>query len=169
VGYAVAERNAEGQPSCRLVTSWYDLATVHLDGSGSLSAPEVESLRQRLSDMARQELMVRQAVPRIEAHNERAGGAQRLLDYLVARGLLLSRLQTGSAEALFWREVQALEAICRGVRACVYVISRPHWDGVSRGCCSILTCRVSEMKVMWMPHSPSSRLLSMPCAAWRTA
>jgi Helicase conserved C-terminal domain len=124
VCYAVAERDAEGQPRCRLVTSWYDLATVHLDASGSLSEPEVESLRQRLSAMARQELTMRQAVPRIEAHNERTGGSQRLLNYLVARGLLLSRLQTGSAEALFWREVQALEQNCQE-RETVWVLHIP--------------------------------------------
>lgn len=46
--------------------------------------------------------------------NECAGHSQRLLDYLVARGLLQSRLQTGSADALFWREVQALEENCQG-------------------------------------------------------
>jgi len=59
-------------------------------------------------------LSMRQAVPPIEAHNERAGDSQRLLDYLAARGLLQSRLQTGSSEVLFWREVQALEGIAQG-------------------------------------------------------
>ena len=46
--------------------------------------------------------------------NEGAGRSQLLLAYLVARGILQSRLQTGSAETLFWREIQALEAICQG-------------------------------------------------------
>jgi hypothetical protein len=96
------------------VTSWADLTAVEIDASASLSEPDVESLRQRLSAIARQELTMRQAVPRIEAYNEHAGGSQRLLTYLVARGLLQSRLQTGSAETLFWREVQAIEAICQG-------------------------------------------------------
>jgi hypothetical protein len=114
VGYAVAERDAEGQPRCRLVTSWYDLAALQLDTAAILSEPDVESLRQRLSAMARQEFAMTQAVPRITAINEQAGHAQRLLDYLVARGLLQSRLQTGSAQGLFWREVQALDTISQG-------------------------------------------------------
>jgi hypothetical protein len=114
VGYAVAAREHNDQPCCRLVTSWHELATLRLDASGSLSEPEVESLRQRLTALARQELAMTQALPRIESLNERAGGSQLLLDYVVARGILQSRLQTGSSEALFWREVQALEAICQG-------------------------------------------------------
>jgi hypothetical protein len=114
VGYAVAERDAEGQPRCRLVTSWYELATLSLDAAASVSADDAESLRQCLSAMARQEFAMTQAVPRINAINEQASHSQRLLDYLAARGLLQSRLQTGSAEALFWREVQALEAISQG-------------------------------------------------------
>jgi hypothetical protein len=55
-----------------------------------------------------------QAVPRIEAVNERAGRSQLLLDYLVARGFLQSRQQTGAGEIQFWREMQALEEICQG-------------------------------------------------------
>jgi hypothetical protein len=114
VGYAVAERNSEGQPCHRLVTSWRDLAVLQLDVSGSLNEPEVESLRQQLSIMARQEFALTQAVPWIEVLNEGAGRSQLLLAYLVARGILQSRLQTGSAETLFWREIQALEAIAQG-------------------------------------------------------
>jgi helicase-like protein/SNF2 domain-containing protein len=114
VGYAVAERNSEDQPCYRLVTTWHDLATLQLDVSRSLSEAEVEPLRQRLSARARQEFAITQAVPWIEALNERAGHSQLLLGYLVAHGLLQSRLQTGAAEALFWREMQALEAICQG-------------------------------------------------------
>jgi hypothetical protein len=114
VAYAVAERHAEGQPRYRLVTAWYDLATLHLDAAASLSLDDVEPLRQRLSVMARQELAMTQAAPRVEVMNKRAGRSQRLLAYLVARGLVQSRQQTGSSETQFWREMQALEAICQG-------------------------------------------------------
>ena len=114
VGYAVAERTSEGQPCHRLVTSWCDLAALQLDVSRSLSEPEVEPLRQQLSVIARQEFALTRAVPRVEALNEGAGRSQLLLAYLVARGILQSRLQTGSAEVLFWREIQALEAISQG-------------------------------------------------------
>jgi hypothetical protein len=87
---------------------------VRLDVAARLGEDDVEPLRQRLSAIAPQEFAITQAVPRIEALNERAGHSQRLRSYLGARGLLQSRMQTGSAEALLWREVQALEAICQG-------------------------------------------------------
>jgi hypothetical protein len=114
VGYAVAEQDVDGLPRCRLVTSWDELVTLRLDPSGSLSEPELEPLRQRLRDLARQEFAMTQAVSRIEAVNERAGRAQLQLDYLVGYGLLQSRQQTGVAEPLFRREMQALEEICQG-------------------------------------------------------
>jgi hypothetical protein len=114
VGYAVAEQGVDGLPHCRLVTSWDDLASLHLDDSRSLSEPELEPLRQRLHDMARQEFAMAQAVPRIEALNERVRRSQLQLDYLVGYGLLQSRQQTGVAEPLFRREMQALEGILQG-------------------------------------------------------
>jgi hypothetical protein len=58
VGYAVAERDAEGLPRCRLVTSWYELATLNLDEAASVSADEEKSLHQCLSAMTRQELVM---------------------------------------------------------------------------------------------------------------
>jgi len=82
VGYAVAEQGVDGLPHCRLVTAWDDVATLRLDPSGSLREPELEPLCQRLHDMAQQEFAMAQAVPRIEALNERAGRSQLQLDYL---------------------------------------------------------------------------------------
>jgi len=117
VGYAVAERGGDGLPRCRLVTLWGDVATLHLDPSGSPSEPrepELELLRQRLRHIARQELAMAQAVPRIETMNERAGRAQLQLDYVVGYGLLQSRQQMGVAEPLFRREIQVPEEICQG-------------------------------------------------------
>ena len=114
VGYAVAEPGVDGLPHCRLVTSWDDLAMLRLNPSGSLSELELEPLRQRLRDVARQEFAMTQAVPRIEAVNERAGRSQLQLDYLVGYGVLQSRQQTGVAEPLFRREMQVLEGIFQG-------------------------------------------------------
>jgi hypothetical protein len=114
VGYVVAEQGTDGLPHCRLVTSWDDLARLRRDPSGSLSEPELEPLRQRLRDMARQEFAMAQAIPRIEAVNERAGRSQLQLDYLVGYGLLQSRQQTGVAEPLFRREMQAIEEVLQG-------------------------------------------------------
>jgi hypothetical protein len=114
VGYAVAEQGVDGLPHCRLVTSWDELVTLRLDPAGSLSEPALEPLRQCLRDVARREFAMAQAVPRIEAVNERAGRAQLQLDYLVGYGLLQSRQQTGVAEPLFRREMQAIEGICQG-------------------------------------------------------
>ena len=47
VGYAVAERDTEDQPYCRLVTSRDGMATVYLDAAVRLSQDDVEQLRQR--------------------------------------------------------------------------------------------------------------------------
>jgi hypothetical protein len=44
----------------------------------------------------------------------RAGRLQLVLDYVAGYGLLQSRQQTGVAEPLFRREMQALEGICQG-------------------------------------------------------
>ena len=114
VGYAVAEQGVDGLPYCRLVTSGDELDTLRLDPAGSLNEPELEPLRQRLRDMARRECAMAEAVPQIEAVNERAGRAQLQLDYLVGYGLLQCRQQTGVAESLFRREMQAIEEICQG-------------------------------------------------------
>jgi superfamily II DNA or RNA helicase len=113
VGYAAAERTADGLSRCRLVTSVHDLATLELDETVELRAVEMQPAHQALTDLARRESSTTEALARVEAANERAGHAQVLLDYLVARDLLRSRQQTGSSEPAFWREVATLEEICR--------------------------------------------------------
>jgi Helicase conserved C-terminal domain/SNF2-related domain len=113
VGYAVAERNADGLTRCRLVTSVRDLITLQLDEAAELTMEEIQPAHQALSEMARRESSTTEALARVQAANERAGHSQVLLDYLVARDLLRSRQQTGSGEPVFWREVAALEEICR--------------------------------------------------------
>ena len=113
VGYAVAERNADGITRCRLVTSLHDLATLQCDEAVELTADEIQPAHQALTEMARREFVTTEALARVEAANERAGHSQVLLDYWVARDLLRSRQQTGSSEPVFWREVATLEEICR--------------------------------------------------------
>jgi hypothetical protein len=114
VGYAVAECNADGSTCIRLVTSMQDLAGLQLNEAVELTAGEIDPVYQALTEMARREFVTTEALARVEGGNERAGQSQLLLDYLVARDLMRSRQQTGSSEPVFWREVAALEEICRG-------------------------------------------------------
>jgi hypothetical protein len=114
VGYAVAECNADGNMRIRLVTSIHDLAGLQLNEAVELTAGGIDPLYQALTEMARREFVTTAALARVEGGNERAGQSQLLLDYLVARDLMRSRQQTGSSEPVFWREVAALEEICRG-------------------------------------------------------
>jgi hypothetical protein len=113
VGYAVAECNADGSTRIRLVTSIHDLASLQLNEAVELTAGEIDPVNQALTEMARREFVTTEALARVEGGNERAGQSQLLLDYLVARDLMRSRQQTGSSEPVFWREVAALEEICR--------------------------------------------------------
>jgi hypothetical protein len=113
VGYAVAERTADGLTRCRLVTSVRDLATLQLDEVVELTAEEIQPAHQALADLARRESSTTEALARVETANARAGHSHVLLDYLVARDLLRSRQQTGIGEPVFWREVATLEEICR--------------------------------------------------------
>jgi hypothetical protein len=114
VGYAVAEHNVDGTTRCRLVTSIHDLVALQLNEAVELTTDEIESVHQPLMEIAQRECAATQAFARVEAANERAGRSQVLLDYLVARDLMRSRQQTGSSEPGFWREVDAIEEICRG-------------------------------------------------------
>ena len=111
VGYAVAQRDADDQPACCLVTSVHDLATLRLREAGQLTDADVEPVHRALAAMAQKEYHTTLMVPRIEAVNEDAGRSQERLDYLIIRGIVLSRQRTGGAESLFWREITALEEI----------------------------------------------------------
>jgi hypothetical protein len=114
VGYAVAQRDEDGQPACRLVTSVHDLTTLRLHEAGHLTDADVEPVRHALAAMAQEEYRTTLMVPRIEGVNEDAGRSQELLAYLVIRNIILWRQTTGSAESLFWREMAALEEILQG-------------------------------------------------------
>jgi hypothetical protein len=109
VGYAVAQRDAAGQVTCRPITSIHDLTTLRLHEEGQLTDADVEPVHRALAAMAREEYHTTLMVPRIEGVNKDAGRSQELLAYLVIRGIILSRQKTGSAESLFWREMTALE------------------------------------------------------------
>jgi hypothetical protein len=101
VGYAVVQRDADDQPACCLVTSVHDLDTLRLHEAGQLTNADVEPVHRALAAMAQQEYHATLMVPRIEAVNEDAGRSQELLDYLIIRGIILSRQRTGGAEPLF--------------------------------------------------------------------
>jgi hypothetical protein len=114
VGYVVAQRDEDGQPAYRLVTSVHDLTTLRLHEAGHLTDADVEPVRHALAVMAQEEYRTTLMVPRIEGVNKDAGRSQELLAYLVLRDIMLWRQTTGSAESLFWREMAALEEILQG-------------------------------------------------------
>jgi len=111
VGYTVAHRGEDGKTTCRLVTAIHDLAMIQIHEDTRLTDSDTEPLRRALTARVREEYQTTLAVPRIEALNEAAGRSQEMLDYLVVRGIILSRQRTGGAEPLFWREIAALEDI----------------------------------------------------------
>ena len=111
VGYAVAPMGEDGRTACRLVTAIHDLAMVQMHEDARLTDTDIEPLRHALAARVREEYQMILAVPRIEVLNEAAGHSQEMLDYLVMRGIILSRQRTGGAEPLFWREIAALEDI----------------------------------------------------------
>ena len=123
VGYAVAHVDQDGTIACRLVTAMHDLATVEIHEGVRLTDSDIEPLRHTLTARVREAYQTTRSVPRIEALNEAAGYSQARLDYLVIRGIILSRQRTGTAEPLFWREVAALDDIVQE-QDCVLPVRR---------------------------------------------
>jgi len=113
VAYAVAQAGQDGTIACRLVTALHELATVPLHEDVWLTDTDIEPLRQTLTARIREAYQTTLAVPRIEALNETAGHSQAMLAYLVIRGIIVSRQRTKGADALFWREIAALEDLMR--------------------------------------------------------
>jgi superfamily II DNA or RNA helicase len=113
IAYAVAHAGQDGTIACHLVTALHELTTVKLQERVRLTDADIEPLRQALMTRAREAYQTPLVVPRIEALNEAADHSQVMLDYLVMRGILLSRQRTKGADPLFWREIAALEDIMR--------------------------------------------------------
>jgi superfamily II DNA or RNA helicase len=109
VGYAVAHRDEDGRIACRLVTAIHELAMVQIHEDARLTDTDIKPLHHALAARVREEYQTTLAVPRLEVLNEAAGRSQTMLDYLVIRGIILSRQRTGGSEPLFWREIAALE------------------------------------------------------------
>lgn len=88
IGYAVACRGAGGTREVRLIRAWGDLRGLVLDEDETLSETDVEPLREKLLQMARDEFEHYRAAGRIERVNTRAALAQEMLDFLVILDLL---------------------------------------------------------------------------------
>jgi hypothetical protein len=95
------------------VTGLHELTTAQLHEGVRLTDTDIEPLRQALTTRAREAYQTPLVVPRIEALNEAAGHSQAMLDYLVIRGIILSRQRTKGADPLFWREIAAIEDVMR--------------------------------------------------------
>ncbi|MHB1125575.1 MAG: helicase-related protein [Bacillota bacterium] len=111
VGYvAVCQGNGAAR-EVRLIRSWNDLKNLHLLEEESLTEEEINSVRDELEQITREEHASCLAASRIELGNLRAAKAQEMLNYLVIHSLLLSRARFSGEGALFWpvyREVAAM-------------------------------------------------------------
>jgi hypothetical protein len=109
VAYAVACRSRSGTPEIRLVTAWSDTADLRIDEKARLTDADIGHLQDQLHRMARIELDPIRTVTAIEALNRRAGRSQLLLDYLVARSLLVTRQRLRIGCERFWDEFAAMQ------------------------------------------------------------
>ena len=158
VGYAVAHRGEDGTTVCRFVTAIHDLAMVHVHEDARLTDIDIEPLHHALTAGVRKEYQTTLAVPRIEALNEAAGRSQEMLDYLVIRGIILSRqrlvalnLCSGARSALedIFQEPDRMLRVRR--------IPAPKLSS-SRTCFLTLQCLIQAMRVTWTPLDPCSLL-----------
>jgi hypothetical protein len=94
-GYAVATFDDEGNPACRLVTSYDETAGLIIDDERELSNDDTVSALDALEELASEEYRNHLAIPAIEAENERAGRSQLLLDYLTIVGLRMLSVNDG--------------------------------------------------------------------------
>jgi len=109
IGYAVASMDDQGNPACRLLTSYQDIGGVFLDESRTLTEDDVASALETLERLATDEFHTHLVVPRLRAENEVCANSQLLLDYLTILGLIRERQFLGKSETLFWREVDAIQ------------------------------------------------------------
>jgi len=102
VSYAVGSVGSDDSAQVELVSRAEDLEELTLAISANLNDEEVFDVTQRLHEMVRDEYKVVQAVPRIEKINRRAGQAQLIFSYLLAKQLLSRWAGSDSAQGNFW-------------------------------------------------------------------
>ncbi|WP_258358689.1 helicase-related protein [Moorella sulfitireducens] len=112
VGFAAACREAGGSRVVRLVLSWRDVENLQLAEGETLGTEEVEPLREKLTQMAREEFGHYLAAGRIEGENIRAARAQEMLALLVIRDLLEVKAGHDREDVLFSTALRDIESQC---------------------------------------------------------
>ncbi|MFP3868925.1 MAG: helicase-related protein [Desulfobacteraceae bacterium] len=109
VGYAVGCFDGNGVADIRLVTSFEDLENLHLNEDTELHKDDIQSVRQKLADLAAQEYQQASIAAAIESRNTTAAHSQVALNYMIIQYLLQFRQQFEKADGHFWPEVKAIE------------------------------------------------------------
>ncbi len=111
VGYAALCCGTGGAREVRLITAWNDLRNLDLDEKETLSEADVEPLREKLRQLAREEFEHYGAAGRIERSNLRAAYAQEMLAFLVIGDLLGFKARHAGEDALFWPVLREVNRI----------------------------------------------------------
>jgi len=112
VGYAVVCHGTGGAREIRLIRTWSDLEGLHPSEEDYLTEAEIEPLREKLEQIAREDFkQTYPAASRIERENQRAAQAQEMLNFLVMHRLLDDRARFAGEGALFWPVLRVVESL----------------------------------------------------------
>jgi superfamily II DNA or RNA helicase len=106
VAYVAATKDTEGG-ALRLVTDLGGLAGLDLDESATVCEADAEPFLARLQALADAEFRLTTHVANVEADNQQSGRAQAALALGTAYGFIAGRQKLGSADANFWKELDA--------------------------------------------------------------
>lgn len=108
VAYAVAVTGLnEQQPSVKLITKWSDLENIEIDESANLSQEDLSPLKKQLHNLVREEFDPTRAVKRLENFNFKSAVAQKLLNLICIKALLLPIGATENDN--FWTIAKSIE------------------------------------------------------------
>jgi len=107
VAYAVAVTDKNNQSQIKLIAKWSDLKNIKIDESADLSQVNLTTLKKQLHHFAREEFDPTRAVKRLENYNLKSAIAQKLMNLICIKGLLLP---IGVSENdTFWTVVKNIE------------------------------------------------------------
>jgi len=107
VAYAVAVTGLNEKASVKLITKWSDLENIEIDESADLTQVDLSPLKKRLHHLVREEFDPTRAVKRLENFNFKAAVAQKLLNLICIKGLLLPIGATENDN--FWTIAKSIE------------------------------------------------------------
>ncbi|NWH06599.1 helicase-related protein [Desulfobacter latus] len=109
VGYAVAVKRQGKATSVKLVARWSDLKNIEIDEKADLSQMDLAPVKKQLHSLVRKEYDPTRAVGLLEQLNFKAATAQRIMNLICIKGLLLP---IGSTEdENFWTITKGIEEL----------------------------------------------------------